>query len=161
MIFVTVGMQMPFPRLVTAIDQWAARNHRVELFAQIGNDRYPPAHLKGVAFLSPTAFRKTVQSAQLVVSHGGTGTILTAMEFGIPLLVMPRKKDLRETRCDHQFSTCSYFARTGAVELAHDEDELLKKLDLRDRIKPPRKIGPFASDLLLQSLSEFINGVKR
>ncbi len=36
MIFVTVGEQLPFDRLVRAVDEWAAASGK-EVFAQIGN----------------------------------------------------------------------------------------------------------------------------
>lgn len=157
MIFVTVGMQMPFTRLISTVDRWAAGNSQVEILAQVGKDSFSPLHMNWVRFFSPIVFRKIMQSAQLVVAHGGTGTILTAMQYGIPLLVLPRKMALGETRCDHQFATSHRFAEIGAVEIACDENELLKKLDTFNRIEQPRRIGTHASALLLKSISEFIN----
>lgn len=37
MIFVTVGTQMPFDRLVEAVDQWASTRDRVNVFARSGS----------------------------------------------------------------------------------------------------------------------------
>ena len=40
MIFVTVGSQLPFDRLVRAVDDWAAGNGGAAAFAQIGASSY-------------------------------------------------------------------------------------------------------------------------
>lgn len=37
MIFVTVGHQTPFDRLIRLVDRWAEENMRHDLFAQIGH----------------------------------------------------------------------------------------------------------------------------
>ena len=42
MIFATVGTQLPFDRLIVALDQWAASSPDVEVFAQIGRGEYRP-----------------------------------------------------------------------------------------------------------------------
>ena len=57
------------------------------------------------------------------------GTILTALELGKPLLVMPRRAALGEHRNDHQLATVRRFAELGSVEVALDESELALKLD--------------------------------
>ena len=102
MIFVTVGAQMAFDRLVRTVDEWAATRGRKDVFAQIGPTEWRPRHIEWVAFLPPEDFRKRVADATMVVAHAGMGSIITALELGKPILVMPRRGHLQETRNDHQ-----------------------------------------------------------
>ena len=141
MIFVTVGAQMPFDRLVRAVDEWAGQHSGTDVFAQIGPSRYRPAHLRHERFLSPSRFRTVFQDASLVVAHAGMGSIITAMEYGKPILVMPRRGDLAETRNDHQLATARQFAYLGIVEMALEAQEVMDQLD---RLSETRSTAPVA-----------------
>ncbi|RKY22064.1 MAG: glucuronosyltransferase [Planctomycetota bacterium] len=159
MIFVTVGAQMPFNRLIRAVDAWAGRTGRQDLFAQIGSGEYKPKHMKWTRFIKPGKFRQLFQDADAIVAHAGTGTILTALELGKPILVMPRRGDLQETRNDHQVATAKRFEEQGRVAVAYDEHSLILKLDELACLKPSNRIGTQASPELLERLRTFINSV--
>lgn len=90
------------------------------------------------------------------------GSILTALELGKPILVMPRRGDLDETRNDHQLATARHFLSQGRVAVAFDELELAAKLDQLDRLLPPTRISTQASPQLLAVLNRFVHtGVRR
>ena len=120
MIFVTVGAQMPFDRLVRAVDDWAGRVP-AEIFAQIGPSSLRPRHMAWTRFLAPADFLAQVGAADLLVAHAGMGSIITALEYGKPILVMPRRGELGETRNNHQVATTKRFRGFGRVEVALDE----------------------------------------
>jgi UDP-N-acetylglucosamine transferase subunit ALG13 len=142
MIFLTVGAQMPFDRLVRAVDTWAARGGNDGVFAQIGRSAYRPAHLRYTEFLDPRAFREAFTDAGVIVAHAGMGTIINALELRKPILVMPRRGDLAETRNDHQLATAQRFRELGLVEVALDERELTDRLDDLTRLPRPAVNGP-------------------
>lgn len=172
MILVTVGAQMPFDRLVRAVDAWAgsrlgertARRNDGDVFAQIGPTPLRPRHLQWAHFLTPAEFRAKVQLATLLVAHAGMGSILTALEIGRPILVMPRRGDLHETRNDHQVATAKRFAAQGRVSVAMDEHELVLQLNrLIGGTEPARlrapsvpQISRFASPELIEAVRAFI-----
>ena len=52
-IFVSVGTQLAFDRLIIAVDAWAARRLDREVFAQIGPSRLRPRHIQHAEFVSP------------------------------------------------------------------------------------------------------------
>lgn len=129
MIFVTVGSQMPFRRLVKAADEWAQLNPSVEVVAQIGaDDSYRPLALTAFASVSPARYAELVENCELLVAHAGMGSVLTALEFGKPMILMPRRGALKETRNDHQVSTLSWLKRPG-IYAAVDEVDLKVGLD--------------------------------
>ena len=155
MIFVTVGAQMPFDRMVRAVDDWARARDRSDVLAQIGPADYVPSHVPYTRFLEPPDFARTYQDAKVIVAHAGTGSILQALELGKPILVMPRRAAMRETRNDHQVATAERFQALG-IPVAWDEKELGEQLDRIDRLVVDRTVGPYASRELIGALRRFI-----
>ena len=158
MIFVTVGTQLPFDRLIKAVDQWAARNNRSDVFAQIGPENaYRPRHIQWAHFVAAPECRRWVERADLVVSHAGMGTIISALELGKPLIVMPRRCDLHEHRNDHQSATVARLGARASVKVALDSDSLEKSLDELANLKTTQPITRSASPQLLHAIRRFIN----
>jgi len=135
---VTVGGQVPFDRLVEVVDSWARETGRTDVFAQIGASRFEPRSIQWVRFLAPGDYRRTVQSADVVVSHAGMGTILSALEFGTPLIIMPRRAHLAETRNDHQLATMRRLSGRSGIHAADDEEELRARLNCLGRLEAPK-----------------------
>lgn len=158
MIFVTVGHQMPFDRLVRGVDAWAARASRDDVFAQIGTTDYQPEHIAYADRVGPAEFRRRIGEADAVVAHAGMGTILTALELGTPVLVMPRLGRLIETRNDHQVATAERFKALGRVEVAMDETELPGALVRLAGLQRGPTIDAKASPELLAAVRSFIFG---
>jgi UDP-N-acetylglucosamine transferase subunit ALG13 len=160
-IFVTVGAQMPFDRLVKVVDRWAGKRGREDLFAQIGRAEYRPTRMRWTAFLEPGEFKRRFETAKAVVAHAGIGTIITALQMGKPIIVMPRRAKLRETRTDHQVATAERFSRFESVVVAWDEEQLANRLEDLDQLRGCREVGRYASDELIASIREFILSVDR
>jgi UDP-N-acetylglucosamine transferase subunit ALG13 len=158
LIFVTVGSADPFDRLIRAIDEWAGLRGRKDIFAQIGNSRYVPRHIEAVQFLTPSEFRERVRSARLVVAHAGMGSIITAMEAGTPMIVMPKWASLGEHRNDHQVATARHFGQKPGIIEAIDEKDLIVKLEREEALSSPTAIAKVASPDLINAIREFIAG---
>jgi UDP-N-acetylglucosamine transferase subunit ALG13 len=153
LIFVTVGTQLAFDRLITAVDAWVGAAPDHEVFAQIGPSKLQPRHIDHAQFVAPEECAERIRGARAIVAHAGMGTILTALELGKPLLVMPRRAKLGEHRNDHQLATARRFAQQGRVKVAFDETELPALLDDLDRLAGQPPIGPYAP-------TEFIDGIR-
>ena len=91
-----------------------ARGRR-DVFAQVGPTDLRPRHIEWAPFIEPAEFRERVRACSAMVAHAGMGSILTAMEFGKPILVMPRRGALMETRNDHQVATARRFLALGRI----------------------------------------------
>ena len=132
MIFVTVGTQLPFPRLIAAMDEWAAQSDE-EVVAQVGPDTEPRNHVTVKTSLTPDQFSDHFQTARVVVAHAGIGTILSAKRFGKPLVILPRRFQLGEHRNDHQMATARQVESLEGVHVAWEDADLgalLAKQDL-------------------------------
>jgi UDP-N-acetylglucosamine transferase subunit ALG13 len=156
MIFVTVGTDLPFDRLVRVIDDWAGSTGRQDVFAQIGATRWTPAHLQYSHFLPPDEFTQRFAEARVIVAHAGMGTILSALRWEKPILVMPRRASLGEQRNEHQLATARRLSTIGKVDVAMDESELRQRLQALDQLKAREAIGPHASAQLIDAIGRFI-----
>lgn len=121
---------MPFRRLVRAVDEWAQCHPTVEVLAQVGSDpSFRPSAIKVFDSVSPARYAELVQSSELVVAHAGMGSVLTALEFGKPMVLMPRRGALQETRNDHQLATLRWLRSKPGIYPAEDEIALHSSLD--------------------------------
>lgn len=165
MIFLTIGTHEPFDRLVKAVDEWCLAAHRQqEIFAQIAEPRaggYVPQNFPWVSRLSPSDYADQVARSDLLVSHAGMGSILTALHLGKPIVVMPRRGHLRETRNDHQFTTAQRLGSRPGIYVAQDEGQLSPVLDHAiAHLSDPagERIGPLADPSFTDALHAFLRG---
>ena len=129
MIFLTVGSQLPFDRLTRSVDEWAAKNPDVEVFGQIGITDYTPQHMAFSTTLNPLEYQEKLEAADIIVSHVGMGTVISALDTGKPLLTMPRREEFGEVRNNHQISTIKLVKQYKLIEVANDESEVAGVLD--------------------------------
>lgn len=158
MIFATVGSQAPFDRLIRAVDEWARTRNRTDVVAQIAAGTYIPKHIRFIDFVNPSQFRELTQDANVLVAHAGMGSIITALEFGKPIVVMPRRAFFLETRNDHQVAAAEYFGSKGRIVVAQDEHELPERLDTALALGETTRLGSHASAQLIATLRSFLDG---
>lgn len=157
MIFVTAGTALPFDRMIKIVDAWAHQRGRRDVFAQIGVGGWEPENLPFANLLQPNEFAEKVRRASVVISHAGIGTILSALHYEKPILVIPKLARLGEHRNDHQMATAHRMKELGNVNVAFDDEELRHRLDHLDELQAKARIGPFASKSLLNGIQSFIH----
>lgn len=157
LILVTVGTQLCFDRLVYAVNEWAIEHANEEIVAQIGPTKYRPEKLSYYDFLSPEKADELFRVADLIVSHAGMGSILTALKYRKPILIMPRQASLGEHRNDHQIATAKWFCNTPGITVAKDELEIKDLLNKRSTLSVGVEISNFASLDLINNIKEFID----
>jgi UDP-N-acetylglucosamine transferase subunit ALG13 len=155
MIFVTVGTQMHFDRLLQAVDEWAGTAGE-DIFAQTGPSLYTARHIETRPFTTPQEFRERARKARFIIGHAGMGSILTALEFGKRIIVMPRRSDLGEHRNDHQIATARHFVGQGRILVASDRAELFQQLAELNDAAAVEPISPVASPVLIATIRQFI-----
>ncbi|MBE0535429.1 MAG: hypothetical protein IH624_07135 [Phycisphaerae bacterium] len=156
MIFVTVGTQFPFDRLIRAVDT-ALEMDRIneEVFAQTGEGLYQPRRFSAAPALDKESFDAHITSATAIISHAGIGSMTMAMASAKPMLVMPRLKKYGEVVNDHQVAIARKFAESGYVLLAEDENDFIKKIvELPGFVPRHRTAKP---DLVSRRVVEFLN----
>lgn len=156
MIFVTVGTQGRFDRLIRAIDEWAGSRGHEDIFAQTGPSDFRPAHIRSAPFVGSEEFRRLAEAASLIVAHAGMGSIITALELGKCILVMPRRADLGEHRNDHQIATARRLSEQGRIFAAMNQSELHEKLDQLHNAATLERLSSGPSPDLIRTIRLFI-----
>jgi UDP-N-acetylglucosamine transferase subunit ALG13 len=154
-IFVVVGSMFPFDRLIKTIDEWASDKKDIVITAQIGASSYVPKNLDFIESLNAIDFNNTFAESDLVISHAGMGVILKSLVENKPIIVMPRLLKFKELTTDHQLATAKVLRKRGYVNVAMDEEELVKLLAIPQNISVIHKINEFASKDLINALRLF------
>lgn len=125
MIFVTVGTRTEgFERLVQWMDDIAVGlNQQVTM--QIGHTETEPSNTDWFRFKDDLQdIVDLTREADIVVGHGGAGTILTTLRTGTPIICVPRLEEHGENYDDHQLELTTRLEEKGAISVAETKDEL-------------------------------------
>ncbi len=133
-IFVTVGTQLPFDRLLSSIDRWAGNNSDTEVIIQACSSDVEFENIKVTQFFSPQEYKEIVARCDVIIGHAGMGTIITAHEHNTPLVIMSRLYKLGEHRNDHQLSTAKKFREVKGVYVVDDEASLFEVMGSIDTL---------------------------
>lgn len=151
MIFVTVGSRnYPFNRLFKKLDDLYENGVLTDsMFAQIGTSTYKPRHYKYRDFISQEEFLEKVKEADIVVSHGASGSIMKALNAGKKVIAVTRLAKYGEHINDHQIQNNEAFSSNGYVLMAGLEldnlGECFKKIyDGTDELRPWKNKDPMA-----------------
>lgn len=151
MIFVTVGSRgYQFNRLFEKLDSLYEDGTLTEkMFAQIGTSEYKPKHYDYKDFISPEEFSQKIDEADIVVSHGASGSIMKALNAGKKVIAVTRLEKYNEHINDHQIQNNEAFSSNGYVLMADlelkDLGECFKKIyDGTDGLRPWENKDPMA-----------------
>lgn len=154
MIFLTLGTQLPFERLVRALDAVAPELDE-EVFGQIGRSTYQPQSFEAVDYVPQKAFSESFGRARVIVGHAGMGTILSGLKARKPLVLMARQAALGEHRNDHQRATVKQLGRLPGLHIAEDEADL-RRLLTAPELAPMTPSPVPARDRLIETLRDEI-----
>lgn len=131
MIFITLGSQkFQFDRLLKAVDQLIAEGGlQDKVFAQIGYSDYKPQHFEYQEFLDREAFAQKMGEADIVITHGGTGAIIGAVNKGKKVIAIPRLARYGEHVDDHQIQIIEQFRDMGILCPCMTCDDLPQALE--------------------------------
>jgi UDP-N-acetylglucosamine transferase subunit ALG13 len=141
MIFVTVGTHtQPFNRLLEKIDELIKEGKiREKVIAQIGYSTYKPKNYNYFTFTSEEKILELNKKARLIITHAGAGSIITALQFRKPVIVVPRLKKFNEHVNDHQVQIAKAFEKEKKVLACYNienlEKVIIKAKKFRPRIK--------------------------
>lgn len=150
MILVTLGTQkQSFNRLLDMIEK---SNINDKIIVQAGYTKYKSKKMKILDFVDYQEMDKLIKQADLIITHGGTGSIVTAIKQGKKVIACPRLKKYGEHVDDHQKQIVDIFSEVGYI-LKLDENDNLDELVQKIQTK---KMIPFKSNT-----TNFINNLKK
>lgn len=131
MIFVTLGSQkFQFNRLLKELDKLIENKKITEkIFAQIGYSDYKPKNYEYKEFVDRDEFQAQMRRSDIVITHGGTGAIITAVKQGKKVIAIPRLAKYEEHVDDHQIQIVKEFEKSGIIKAVYDTKDLKDSLD--------------------------------
>jgi UDP-N-acetylglucosamine transferase subunit ALG13 len=106
--------------------------------------------------ITPAEFDLRCQEAEVIVAHAGMGTILSALKFQRPLVIVPRRADLSEHTTNHQIATADRFGGREGITVANDTQSLWAILSDKSYQAPTSNLSSFASPDLISRVRRFI-----
>ena len=130
-VLVTVGAQLPFKRLIKAIND-INKSLNMDVFAQVGEDSNAYEGIQVIDFLSSKEYKVKLDWCDIVIAHAGMGTIIQCLELSKKLIVVPRLAKFSEHRNDHQLDTISRFEQltssTSLMRVCRDVEDLKRTI---------------------------------
>lgn len=140
MILVTLGTQdKSFTRLLKAVEEEIKKGTITEkVIVQAGYTKYKSEVMEIFELIPKDKFESLLGEASLVITHGGVGNILTALEKGKVIIAAPRLAKYKEHTNDHQKEIIDEFEKRGYI-LALKDFTKLEKLLAKSKTFTPRK----------------------
>jgi len=134
LILVITGSQnFQFNRLIKQVDILNISNRLpYKVFAQIGYSTYSPTSFKYKKFVSKSEMNNLIKKAKIIISHGGTASITSALKANKKIICIPRLKKYNEHIDDHQLEISSKLKELEVLEVIINEDDLydaIKKIE--------------------------------
>ena len=157
MILVVLGTQdKQFDRLLKDVDKLIddkVINDKVVV--QAGQTKYESKNMEIFDLIPAPEFEELLDKADLVITHGGAGTILSAIKKGKRIIAAPRLSKYMEHHNDHQKQIIGEFKKQGYLLEYNDGD------DLGELIKESKKFKPkeFKSNTknMIKNLNKYID----
>ncbi|MCE2158361.1 multidrug MFS transporter [Streptococcus thermophilus] len=127
MIFVTVGThEQPFNRLIEEVDRLKKEGIITdEVFIQTGFSTYEPKFCKWSSLVSFDKMNELMQTSDIIITHGGPATFMSAIANGKKPIVVPRQEKYNEHVNDHQVDFAQQVKeRYDSIEVVTEISEL-------------------------------------
>ncbi|MCR5230639.1 MAG: hypothetical protein K6D03_10990 [Solobacterium sp.] len=126
MILVTLGTQdKQFPRLLKAVEKAVKEKYISDrVVVQAGHTKYESACMEIFDFIPNDQFASFLQEADLIITHGGVGTIMTALREHKKILAAARSVKYGEHQSDHQIQLLEEFDADGYLIFMRDLDDI-------------------------------------
>lgn len=157
MIFVVLGSQdKKFTRLLKEIDRLIDKkviNDKV--IVQAGITDYKSDNMEVHDFFDMGLFNQYINEANLVITHGGVGTILDALKKNKKVIAVARREEYDEHANNHQLQIINDFSKKGCILGCENVSELEEKIKAVTKFKP--KEYESNNEKFVNMIDSFIN----
>ena len=140
MILVILGTQdKDFSRLLKAVDREIENGTIQEkVVVQAGQTKYQSKKMEIFDFLSGPQFDRLVDQADLIITHGGVGSILAGIKKNKKIIAAARLSKYKEHHNDHQKQIIKEFVDQGYLLELREFNKLGKVIEKSKSFKPKK-----------------------
>lgn len=160
MILVTLGTQdKSFVRLLEHIDNLIENGViKEKVVVQAGFTKYNSNNMEIFNLIPKDEFDDLIKNCRYIISHGGVGTILTALNNDKKVIGVARLKKYKEHVNDHQVQLIEHFSKAGYIIGVENLDNLSAEIKKIDKFKPKKYKGDTGK--IIKSISKDIDNIK-
>ena len=157
MILVLLGTQNnSFHRLLEKIQENIDNgNIKDNVIVQKGYTKFESKDMKLYNQLPLEDISELIEKADLVITHGGVGSIISAIEKEKKVIAVPRLKEYKEHVNDHQLDIIRSFSDSGYIIGLNSIEELENALEKVKYFKPKKYVKNTGN--ILSIVENFIN----
>lgn len=143
MILVLLGTQNnSFHRLLEEVEKCINKNIlNDEVVVQGGYTKYSSNKMKILDFIPSNQFNDLLNKANLIITHGGVGSITSAIKMGKKVIAVPRLKKFSEHVNDHQIQIVEAFNKSGYLKGLFNIEDLENTIKNIDSFTPNKYIS--------------------
>ncbi|MBQ7140970.1 MAG: exopolysaccharide biosynthesis protein [Bacilli bacterium] len=140
MILVTLGTQdKTFNRLLKKIqEQIELGNIKDEVIVQAGCTKFESNNMEIFDLISIDELDILTKKADLIITHGGVGSIISGLKNNKKVIVCPRLQKYDEHESDHQLQITKNFYKEGYIIPFYENDDLEKLLKKAKKFEPKK-----------------------
>ena len=159
MIFVTLGTQdKSFSRLLKAIDKEIEKGTiKDKVVVQAGLTKYKSKNMEIFDLIPADKFDQYIEKSDLVITHGGAGSILTALKKNKKVSAAARLSKYKEHTNDHQIQIVKEFSDEGYILELNDFNKLGKLIEKSKKFKPKKFMSNTKN--MIKLLEDYIEDV--
>lgn len=131
MILVMLGTQNnSFHRLLEEIDNLIKKGIIAdEVVVQAGYTKYESNNMKIFSLISQEELEELIEKADLVITHGGVGSIISSLKKGKKVIAVPRLHEYQEHVNNHQKEIIETFDKKGYIIGIQDVNQLEEAIE--------------------------------
>ena len=131
MTLVILGTQdKEFTRLLKMVEDEIKKGRiHGDVIVQAGQTKYKSNYMKIFDLIPNTKFNRLIKESDLIITHGGVGSIISALKHNKKVIAVPRLSKYGEHVNDHQLEIVEEFTRLGYIKSATNKRELTKALE--------------------------------
>lgn len=157
MILITLGTQdKEFTRLLDAVQKEIDKgNIKDKVVVQAGHTKYESKDMEIFDLIDREKFSELISKCDLLITHGGVGSIITGLQNDKKVIVAPRLAKYNEHMNDHQIQITENFSRMKYILPLYENDDLGKVLKKAEKFKPNKYKSNTKN--MIKLISDFID----
>ena len=160
MILVLLGTQNnSFHRLLEQVEICIEKGIiKEKVIVQAGYTKFKSKNMKIISLISKKALQNFQEDADLIITHGGVGSIITSLKKEKKVIAVPRLHEYGEHVNNHQKDIVKNFNDEGYIIGIEKVEDLEKAIIKAENFQP--KKYEVNNELMLKIVQEFIDNIK-
>ena len=128
-----------------------------EIIVQAGYTKFQSHRMRIIDLMSKEQLEKFQDEADLIITHGGVGSIISSVEKGKKVIAVPRMHEYGEHVNNHQKEIVKDFNDKGYI-IGIEKVEDLKQAIIKSKDFEPKKYQP-NNEKMLEIIENFIDNI--